>query len=91
MENIKLTPYQLIFYYEWLADPMRSDYNMVIDNTVTGKMDLQRLIDSIKKIFNEHFIFRHNTCTIDNTVYWVRREPVTDADIIYYYDSALTS
>lgn len=37
--EITLTPYQTIFYYEWLQDPERSDYNIVIDNTIVGEID----------------------------------------------------
>ncbi|VTR51953.1 Uncharacterised protein [Serratia fonticola] len=43
MERITLTPYQTIFYYEWLQDPDRSDYNIVIDNTIVGEIDKKKV------------------------------------------------
>jgi amino acid adenylation domain-containing protein/non-ribosomal peptide synthase protein (TIGR01720 family) len=87
-EKISLTPYQLIFYYEWLQNPQRSDYNIVIDNDISGEIDLDRFNDSFKKIANEHFILRHNVSNQAEGIYWRPREPADE--IVVYHPKKLS-
>ncbi|MNH77752.1 Linear gramicidin synthase subunit D [compost metagenome] len=88
MERITLTPYQTIFYYEWLQDPDRSDYNIVIDNTIVGEIDKKKYNDSFEQMLNEHFITRHNIDDGLEGAFWVPREPVFN--LVTYHDTPLT-
>ncbi|RKS87567.1 non-ribosomal peptide synthase protein (TIGR01720 family)/amino acid adenylation domain-containing protein [Orbus hercynius] len=88
MKSIKLTPYQSIFYYEWLNNPSRSDYNVVIDNTVTGKLDQQRYNDSFEQLLNEHFITRHVVQDTEHGLCWQLIEPVVNLTV--FHDQPLT-
>ncbi|WP_392563802.1 amino acid adenylation domain-containing protein [Orbus wheelerorum] len=90
MKKIKLTPYQLMFYYEWRVNPLRTDYNLVADNTLTGNIDEQRFMDCFKKVFNEHFIFRHNIIDQSPDICWTLRPLALASDIITYYDHPLS-
>uniref|UniRef100_UPI00046AAAE5 non-ribosomal peptide synthetase n=1 Tax=unclassified Serratia (in: enterobacteria) TaxID=2647522 RepID=UPI00046AAAE5 len=88
MELITLTPYQTIFYHEWLQDPGRSDYNIVTDITLEGELDRQKYGASFEQMLNEHFITRHNIDEGPDGPFWVPREPVYN--LITYHESALT-
>jgi hypothetical protein len=50
---VKLTPYQKIFYNEWLLNPARSDYNMILDQYITGDLDLERLFGEKELLYNK--------------------------------------
>jgi len=40
MWKLLLSPFHKIFFYEWKLDPYRSDYNIVWDQELRGKLDL---------------------------------------------------
>lgn len=86
--NVPLTPYQALFYYEWLKDPLRSDYNMVMDSLVSGKLDLEKCEQAFLKMVNEHFAFNHNPATSEDGFYWKAKEKASK--LIDYYPSKLT-
>ena len=81
--GLRLTPYQEIFYYEWLQDPSRNDYNLVMDNTLSGNLDIDQFRTSLDRLINEHFIFSHNIENQPDGLYWKQRKPATNA-LIYH-------
>jgi len=54
--KVKLTPYARTFYTEWLINPASSLYNLVIDQTLYGKLDVPRLRKALKRYIAEHLI-----------------------------------
>jgi len=52
---IKLSPYHEIFYNEWKLSPARSDYNIVVDNDLLGRIDAARLDKAVKRLFESLF------------------------------------
>jgi len=88
MKYTKLTPYQSIFYYEWLNNPSRSDYNIVIDNTVTGKLNPQRYNESFEQLLNEHFITRHVIKDTKQGLCWQLVEPIVN--LTTFHETPLT-
>lgn len=86
--KIHLTPYQALFYYEWLKNPLRSDYNMVMDSLVSGKLNLEKCEEAFIKIANEHFVYNHSPATDKDGFYWKPREKTTK--LMEYYPSPLT-
>ena len=94
MKEIKLTPYQSIFYYEWLANPSRSDYNIVSDNIISGELNKEKLFDSFKNIINEHFVFRSFIVNQDDGIFWKKRESITEENLktlLVYHDQPLSN
>lgn len=91
MKRIKLTPYQSIFYYEWLSNPSRSDYNIVADNNISGELDQKRLFDSFKKIINEHFVFQNYIVNHEDGIFWQRREPTSEEALFVYHNQPLSN
>lgn len=81
--KVKLTPYQLIFYYEWLQNPLRSDYSIVIDNNVEGDIDFNKVNQSFLAVANEHFILSHSICDQDDEIYWKPRKPAKSIAIYH--------
>ena len=41
--HIPLSPYSKSFWIEYQINPKRSDYNMVLDQTLSGDLDISRL------------------------------------------------
>ena len=94
MKKIKLTPYQSIFYYEWLANPSRSDYNIVSDNIISGELNRTKLFESFKKIINEHFVFRSFIVNHEDGIFWQKRESITEdklKSLLVYHDHPLSN
>lgn len=85
--KIKLTPYQLIFYYEWLQNPFRSDYNIVIDNNISGEINFEKFDGCFVKIANELFILSHNIKNADG-IYWQPRKPCES--VVIFHQNSLT-
>ena len=80
---MKLTPFQSIFYNEWLHNPLRTDYNIVMDNIIVGSLKLKEKKESLLKLLNETLIFRYNTICRENDFYWKKREPIKDIGIYH--------
>jgi amino acid adenylation domain-containing protein len=87
---VELTPYQDIFYYEWLLNPARYDYNIVEDRILEGKVSPERLNDGMIRLINEYFLFNCNVTENNDHIYWKRRETIPrDAEVVRYFDRPL--
>jgi amino acid adenylation domain-containing protein len=87
LSSVELTPYQAIFYHEWLLNPDRYDYNIVEDKTFEGKISIENLNYSLIRIINEYFLFNCNIVEDKDCLYWKRRELLPDtAQVLQYYD-----
>ena len=84
---LELSPYQTMFYNEWLLDPERYDYNIVEDKILEGEVSPQRLDDSLKRLFSDYFIFLSNVSDNNNTLCWKTREPhSSETKLLQYFD-----
>ncbi len=91
LSNLELTPYQRIFYNEWLLNPLSSDYNLVIDNVLTGDLDIDRHNKSLIRFVNENLLISSNVAEKDGKLYWAQRTPIADTDtLIKYYPDGLS-
>ncbi|MDR0720910.1 MAG: AMP-binding protein, partial [Treponema sp.] len=89
--EVELTPYQAIFYYEWLLNPVRYDYNIVEDRILDGKVSPERLNDAMIRLLNEYFLFNCNVIEDNDRLYWKRRENIPGgAEVVRYFDRPLT-
>jgi hypothetical protein len=87
---VELTPYQAIFYYEWLLDPNRYDYNLNCDTVIEGGLSLEKLNSAFVRYCNEHYLFNCNIAEDGDKLYWKRREPLSpDVQYVEYYDKPL--
>lgn len=86
--RVKLTPFQSLFYYEWLKNPLRNDYNMVMDSFVNGDLCVKKCEAAFLKLVNEHFVFFHNPRVYEGTFYWKLRNKAKK--VIDYFPAKLT-
>ncbi|CAA7196064.1 non-ribosomal peptide synthetase [Chryseobacterium potabilaquae] len=88
---IKLTPYQESFYNEWMLNPSRSDYNMVLDQSMSGALDIERLNSSLVRFINNHLLMNSNVLNTSDELIWKSRPLLSeDAQIITYFPQELS-
>jgi amino acid adenylation domain-containing protein len=88
--RVELTPYQAIFYYEWLLNPARYDYNIVEDRIFDGTVSPEKLNQAMIRMFNEYWLFNNNVVEDNGLLYWKERMPIPDtAEVVRYFDSPL--
>ncbi|KFF03763.1 non-ribosomal peptide synthetase [Chryseobacterium luteum] len=80
---LKLTPYQSIFFYEWIIDPLNTNYNIVVDNTVVGDFDLVKNEKSILNMLNNILVFKSNIADGNSTPQWKVR-PLSESSVRYF-------
>ena len=87
--NLVLTPYQELFYLEWLQDPTRSDYNIIMDSTVTvtESVDPNRFCSGLEQLARENFIYSHNVANIGGQLKWVPNKMTSK--VAHYYQNNL--
>ncbi|MDR3122169.1 MAG: AMP-binding protein [Treponema sp.] len=88
--EVELTPYQAIFYYEWLLNPARYDYNIVEDRILEGKFSPEKLNNAMIRMFNDYFLFNCNVAEDNDRLYWKKRDDIpVNAEIVRYFDQPL--
>ena len=86
----KLTDYQALFYNEWLLNPTRTDYNMVLDLLLEGEIDKKRLNDSLIRFVNDHLLYNSNVTNNDGTLKWKLRSKIDQStQLISVYESQI--
>lgn len=76
MYKIKLSPYSKTFYYEWVLNPLSSNYNMVADQILKGKLDINRLRSAIKRFLSEHLLFNSHIKSVNDELFWVKNDNI---------------
>ncbi|CAA7391269.1 hypothetical protein [Chryseobacterium fistulae] len=83
---IKLTPYQESFYHEWMLHPLRSDYNLVLDQSISGVLDIERLNTSLVRFVNNYLLINSNVLNISGELFWKSRPLLSeDVPILTYF------
>ncbi|CAL7959721.1 hypothetical protein GAMM_110056 [Gammaproteobacteria bacterium] len=80
MYKIKLSPYAKIFYTEWLLDPNGCRYNLSIDQTLYGNLDVDRLRAALKKYVAEHVILNSHIQNINEEPHWVKNDSIRELE-----------
>ncbi|CAL7959838.1 hypothetical protein GAMM_120015 [Gammaproteobacteria bacterium] len=88
MYKIKLSPYAKIFYTEWLLDPNGCRYNLSIDQTLYGNLDVDRLRAALKKYVAECVLLNSHVQDIDGEPYLVKNDSINELE---YLDSTVNS
>ncbi|RNA62608.1 amino acid adenylation domain-containing protein [Chryseobacterium nematophagum] len=83
---IKLTPYQESFYNEWMLHPLRSDYNIVLDQSMSGFLDIERLNSSLVRFVNNHLLMNSNVVNTSDELFWKSRPLLSeDTQLVTYF------
>ena len=70
--KIKLPPFAKIFYHEWLLHPKSPRYNLVVDQTLYGQLDVYRLRSALKRYVAEHLLLNSHVTNHHDEPYWVK-------------------
>ncbi|RNA62698.1 amino acid adenylation domain-containing protein [Chryseobacterium nematophagum] len=88
---MKLTPYQESFYHEWMLNPLRSDYNLVLDQSMSGVLDIERLNTSLVRFVNNYLLINSNVLNISGELFWKSRSLLSEnAPILTYFPQELS-
>ncbi|MEI8055437.1 MAG: amino acid adenylation domain-containing protein [bacterium] len=87
MCKIKLSPYAKIFYTEWLLDPNSSRYNLSIDQTLYGDLDVEQLRAALKKYVSDHVILNSHIQNIKGEPCWIKNDSIS---VLEYLDSPVS-
>jgi amino acid adenylation domain-containing protein/thioester reductase-like protein len=82
LSNILLSPYHKVFYNEWQLDSLTSKYNIVFDQTISKKLNLDKLKNALSRVIADHLIFNSHVLEIDELLYWVSNNAIKELEII---------
>ncbi|MBN8523569.1 MAG: hypothetical protein J0M23_06950, partial [Rickettsiales bacterium] len=88
MYKISLSPYARIFYTEWKLNPTRSDYNIVFDQTLEGKIEKERLNNAIKRFISHYVILNSHIQESEEELYWIKNKVIHNLE---YFKKKLTN
>jgi acyl-CoA synthetase (AMP-forming)/AMP-acid ligase II/acyl carrier protein len=87
-EGLELTPYQETFYYEWVLDAERSDYNIVDVRLLERGISGERLNNALIRMVNDYYLFHCNVIDDGERLYWKSREAVPpSAPLLQIFDN----
>ncbi len=76
MYKIKLSSYAKTFYHEWLLEPKATHYNMVIDQTLHGFVQTERLHQALQRYIADHLVLNSHIQVIDEQPCWVVNDQI---------------
>jgi amino acid adenylation domain-containing protein len=90
--KLELTPFHKIFYYEWLLDPERSDYNITDSRYFNGPVPYEKLNNALITFVNNHYLMNSNVFVDkDDSLFWKKRDAIpSDAHFVKYIDHPLS-
>ncbi|WP_162034230.1 non-ribosomal peptide synthetase, partial [Chryseobacterium potabilaquae] len=89
---VKLTPYQTTFYNEWMLNPSRSDYNIIIDQSISGFIDIKRLNLSLVRFINNNLLMNSNIVSTSDGLFWKNRMVLSeDTWVLTFFSQEPTS
>ncbi|MFL9919753.1 amino acid adenylation domain-containing protein [Paraburkholderia fungorum] len=72
MRKIKCSPYSLLFWNEFKMSPESCSYNIVVDQTIIGPLDIPHLENAIDGFIADHILFDSHLLDEDGQIYWVK-------------------
>jgi len=72
------SPYTKIFWNEYQIDKNRIDYNIVIDQVISGDLDIKKLSLSLQNIVNNFILLNSHLSEIDNILYWKKNKDTSE-------------
>lgn len=86
MEYFKASPYSYIFWNEYKINPLSNSYNIIINQTIEGKLDVQRLRKTIQLFLKDFILFNSHINEKENEIYWVKNE--YEIELVYYENTS---
>lgn len=68
------TPYTRLFWTEWQIEPLSTKYNMVMDQTLSGSLDIDRFEMAIKRVIAKYPALHSHLVEEDNELLWCKNE-----------------
>ncbi|WP_083704450.1 non-ribosomal peptide synthetase [Serratia oryzae] len=72
MHTLSATPYTRIFFTEWQLEPLSSKYNMIMDQTITGSLDIHKLERAVKYVIHKYPVLHSHLVEEDGQLLWRR-------------------
>lgn len=69
---VPISPYTKTFYIEWELNKTRKDYNVSLDQSLFGDLNIAKLNLAIQRLVNDVLVLHSHIETIDGECYWVR-------------------
>ncbi|CAO97963.1 non-ribosomal peptide synthetase [Erwinia tasmaniensis] len=82
MELLSVSPYTMMFWNENILNPESSEYNLIVDQTIIGPLDVERLNIAIKKFVSDYPLFHHVLSDNNEQLHWVKSEKEITLEII---------
>ena len=78
--KIELTPYHMIFYFEWKLNPTRTDYHMVLDQLLEGDLNVERLNRSLKRFISDYYLMNSHIEVNNGKYFWVENNSIQELE-----------
>ena len=78
--ELRLSPYANTFYTEWQLNPDSARYNLVIDQTLYGNLEVAKLKHALHRYITEHIILNSHIRDINNVAYWVPNQQINELE-----------
>ncbi|WP_186648867.1 non-ribosomal peptide synthetase [Fluviispira vulneris] len=82
--TVELTPYHLLFYFEWKLNPTRTDYHIVIDQALEGELNVERLNRSLKRFISEFYLMNSHVEDSNGKYFWTNNTSIQE---LKYYEN----
>ncbi|MGV2472427.1 UNVERIFIED_CONTAM: AMP-binding protein, partial [Ralstonia mannitolilytica] len=70
---LKLTPYQEAFYNKWKTNSLEGDPHIIIDQTFSGTIDIEKLNKSLIRFVNDNILVNSNILLLEDELFWKSR------------------
>ncbi|CAI0737355.1 amino acid adenylation domain-containing protein [Serratia entomophila] len=78
MEMITVSPYTQTFWNEYVLNPQSCEYNLVLDQTIEGDLDIDRLRAAVERVSRDYILFHHVLDDTHPQLRWVKTaKPIT--------------
>jgi amino acid adenylation domain-containing protein/non-ribosomal peptide synthase protein (TIGR01720 family) len=74
MKKTHATPYTKLFWTEWQLNPLSTKYNMVMDQSISGPLDIQRLDTAVKNVIAKYPILHSHLIEENDELLWCENE-----------------
>ncbi|MDA7741985.1 amino acid adenylation domain-containing protein [Francisellaceae bacterium] len=83
---IKASPYTKTFWIEHQLNPKRTDYNIIIDQRISGKLDLHDLKSGLNRLIEHHLLFNSHLIEIEGSLYWKKNDHI---ESLYIHENSV--
>lgn len=74
MELILISPYTRMFWNEYVLKPQSSEYNLVVDQSIEGPLDINKLRSAVEGLVRDNVLFQHVLSDKNEQLQWVKSE-----------------